>query len=125
MRGPLAQEFLDDRSRGREHFADFGRVFAAGFREVRTAAATTADDGRDLLDDLACRNFRGEVGRDADDDGDLAVGWRRENHDAALDAIAMAIDQRAEAVFVEAADLARNELHPRYIDRLILLAATA
>ena len=61
-----------------------------------------------------------QIGRDADDDRDLAVGRRREDDDAALDLAAMLIDERAQAVLVEAADLARDELHAGDLDDVVL-----
>ena len=49
----------------------------------------------------------------------LPSDGRRQDDDAALDAGAMLIDERAEAVLVEAAHLARDQLHAGHVDRLV------
>ena len=43
-------------------------MLSAGFSEVGPAAATSADNWRDLLDDLACLDTAGQVRSDGDDD---------------------------------------------------------
>src|SRR5688500_8523447 len=72
--GVLRREhLLQDGSACGEELADFRRILAAGFGEVRTSAAAAANDRRQQLHDLARRRLLDEIRCDANDDRDLAV----------------------------------------------------
>ena len=106
---------------GRQHLVDLRRALAAGLGEVRAAAAAAADDGRELLDDLAGLEPAGEVLRDRDDHLHLAVVVRRQDHDAAADARAEGVGQPAQRVLVEPVDLRRASLTPGHLDGVVAL----
>lgn len=60
-RKPLFQQGLNEFARLREHRVDLRRVLAAGFGEVGTSAAATADDRRQLFHERAGFYFVGEI----------------------------------------------------------------
>src|ERR1043166_490045 len=127
MRGAatLTEQFCDHLAGRGKHAADFRRSFPARFRESGRPAAAAAHDRGELLDDLPGRYLFDEVGRDADDDRNLAVAGSREDDNAALDAIAMLVDERAQAVLVETRDLAGHELHASDVDDVVCRARAA
>ena len=55
----------------------------------------------------------------------LPSDGRGEDDDAALDLVAMLVDERAQAVLVEAADLARDQLHAGDFDDVVVRAGRA
>src|SRR5688572_11670990 len=65
---------FDERATRGEQILDLRRILAARFREVGPAATAAAHTRRQLFDHLTGRNPFRQVRRDADDDGDLAVG---------------------------------------------------
>ncbi len=81
--------------RGREERVDFRRVLSAGFREVRPAAATAADNGRELLHEASGLHARSEVLRDRDDQRHLALDVGGEHDHAAAEAIAKRVREAA------------------------------
>src|SRR6185436_14670591 len=105
------QHLLDDRSAGSQKLADAGGVLAARFREVGTAATATADDRRELFHHVPGRHAARQVRGDAHDHRDLPLARTRQHYDAALDAIAVLIDEGTEAVLVQAADFLRYQRH--------------
>ncbi len=60
-----------------------GGILACAARHVGTAAPLPADERGGLLNQFASLEFRGEIGRDNGDEGDLAARGAREENDAA------------------------------------------
>src|SRR5215212_4522603 len=68
-----AEKGRDNARSGCQHLVDLCRVFAAGLGEIWTAAAPTADNGREFLDDPSRLQLAGEILRDGDNQSDLAI----------------------------------------------------
>src|SRR5688572_5795398 len=96
------QHLLDNPSTRRQHLANLRRVLAASLREVGPSASTATDNRRELLHNLTRGNLFDQIRCDSHYDRDLAVGRRGEDDHAAFDLTAMLIDERAQAVLVEA-----------------------
>src|SRR5581483_11124058 len=69
----LRQHSRDDALSGFQHLVDLFGLLAACFGEIGASAAPAADDRGDFLHDLAGFHFCDQVGRDGDDDLDLAI----------------------------------------------------
>src|SRR6188472_3710992 len=115
FRRSSGDQFLQHCGHRGEELVDLRRVLAAGFGEVRTAAAAAPDDRRQLADDLAGLDSPGQVLADRDDDRDLAVARRSEDDHAAAEAIAERVRQPAEGAFLEAVRASCVDLDPRYL----------
>ena len=85
-------------------------VLAAGLRKVRPAAATAADDGRQLLDEPARLDAAGQILRDRHDERHFAVDFGDEDDDPAAETIAERVRQAAERALLDALDAPRDEL---------------
>ena len=94
-----------------ESRVDLRLVFAAGFGDVRLAAAGAADEFGDRADKFAGLDALDQAGRDAGDDGDFAFGLRGgEHHNALAELLLQVVDQRAQLAALERVGAMRKRL---------------
>ena len=112
----LPEQAAEDVGRFGEEVVDLRGILAAGFGEIRTAAARRRRRSAPAPSRAAGLDRRGEVLGDRDDEADLAVVLRREHDDAAAEPIAQRVGQPAQRGLLEPVDALRNELDAGDLD---------
>ncbi len=98
--------------------ASLRRIFTPGFGEFGFAAAGTADQGSDFLDDLPRREALGEIGADHNHQGRLAVLRRSENNDAGTELLPKFVGKGPQAGAVGFGQDLRQHAYPPDLARL-------
>ena len=113
----LSQQLPDNPRRCLERRVDLGLVLAAGFGDLRLAAAGSADQLGDSANQLPGLDALGEAGRDSGDKGDLALRLRRGQYNHALAQLLLeVIDERAKLAALQRVGAQRYQAHALHFD---------